>query len=182
MLILQYTVCWEPTVQPVGPVLHVDLTGSAGTLGAYCAACGPCAPCWSYRVCWEPTVRRVGHVLHADVTGSSGSLLYGVWALCSMLIFMCFTCNLNAILFIPTYDIKLDTACQILERDLVKSLYFCAPFCQLGGILKKNSLFWGLWQEGCRRFQLIYRHKEVYKSCEFSHTLLEMFWRIFPYI
>ena len=52
--------------------------------------------------------------------GSAGSLLFGIWAICSTLIFMCFTCNLNAILFTPSYESRVDTACQVLEHQLVK--------------------------------------------------------------
>ena len=53
-------------------------------------------------------------------TGNAGSILFGIWALCSVLIFWCFTCNLNAILFAPEYDTKVDTACQVLQHNLVR--------------------------------------------------------------
>jgi hypothetical protein len=54
-----------------------------------------------------------------SASGSGGSLLLGVWALFSTEIFFCFTCNLNAILLAPTFDTPVDTACQVLQHQLV---------------------------------------------------------------
>ena len=87
------------------------VTGSAA---ASCLVSGPCALCWSSCACC--------------VTGSASSFLFGVWAMCSMVIFMCFTCNLNAILFIPSYESRVDTACQVLEHRLVRTKTFVKVF------------------------------------------------------
>jgi hypothetical protein len=52
--------------------------------------------------------------------GNAAMLLFGCWALCSSLIFWCFTCNLDAILFAPSYEGRVDTACDVLDHHLVR--------------------------------------------------------------
>jgi hypothetical protein len=65
-----------------------------------------------------------GQTVHLTVhkgtrSGTSSSILFGFWVLCSTIIFWCFTCNLNAILFAPEFDKKIDTACDVVQRNLV---------------------------------------------------------------
>jgi hypothetical protein len=51
-----------------------------------------------------------------DVTAS---LFFGVWKLLSLILSLCFSCNLLAVLFMPEYEATVDTACDVLKANLV---------------------------------------------------------------
>jgi hypothetical protein len=46
-------------------------------------------------------------------------LCLGVWAITSFILSLCFTCNLRAILLMPEYEGFVDTACDVVEHNLV---------------------------------------------------------------
>jgi hypothetical protein len=62
--------------------------------------------------------------------GGAEILLFGVWSLCSMVLFFCFSCNLNAILLAPNYDKPIDTACQVLQQELVNQSRMRRIWCR----------------------------------------------------
>jgi hypothetical protein len=42
-----------------------------------------------------------------------------VWKLLSLILSLCFSCNLLAVLFMPEYEATVDTACDVLKANLV---------------------------------------------------------------
>jgi hypothetical protein len=54
--------------------------------------------------------------IYLDVTAS---LFFGVWKLLSLILSLCFSCNLLAVLFMPEYEATVDTACDVLKANLV---------------------------------------------------------------
>jgi hypothetical protein len=63
------------------------------------------------------------------VLGTTGVLCLGVWAIASFILSLCFTCNLRAILLMPEYEGFVDTACDVVEHNLVRT-NFCYVFFQ----------------------------------------------------
>jgi hypothetical protein len=55
------------------------------------------------------------------VLGTTGVLCLGVWAIASFILSLCFTCNLRAILLMPEYEGFVDTACDVVEHNLVRN-------------------------------------------------------------
>ena len=51
------------------------------------------------------------------------SVFFGIWRVLSLILSLCFSCNLVAVLFIPEYDATVDNACDVLKSNLVKTLH-----------------------------------------------------------
>jgi hypothetical protein len=62
------------------------------------------------------------------VLGTTGVLCLGVWAIASFILSLCFTCNLRAILLMPEYEGFVDTACDVVQHNLVRTNFFFVFF------------------------------------------------------
>jgi hypothetical protein len=52
----------------------------------------------------------------------TASLFLGSWALLSLILSLCFSSNLLAILFLPEYEAFIDTACDVVQHNLVGAM------------------------------------------------------------
>ncbi len=112
-----------------------------------------------------PPPPRYCTVLYIYISGGSDSLLLGVWGLCSLELFLLFTCNLNAILLAPNFDTPVDTACQVVQYGLVPhSLYYIWTSLRNSTLLTGDTYF--------QSYTILSRHR----SCRrFNRKLYVMF-------